>query len=150
MASNSDPFQRLNLEEKVLRDLLRGHLPHVVIGGLALLPLTQGQITIVDAELVTILARYSWYTHFSNMYKSPGRTPKLYAARSRLVGKTAKGKTITQRIYMHRDLVGAEKGEIVSHINDSSLDNRTANLKRTTQAENMGMADGPVEEVVWA
>lgn len=39
-------------------------------------------------------------------------------------------------VYLHRLIAGARKGEVVDHINGNSLDNRKANLRICTKAEN--------------
>lgn len=41
-----------------------------------------------------------------------------------------------EQIRLHRLLVGAQKGEIVDHINRNPLDNRRSNLRVVTQLEN--------------
>jgi hypothetical protein len=38
---------------------------------------------------------------------------------------------------LHREVVGARKGELVDHVNGNSLDNRKANLRVCTHGENM-------------
>lgn len=42
----------------------------------------------------------------------------------------------SDRKYLHRLIVGAEKGQVVDHINHNTLDNRKDNLKVCTHSEN--------------
>lgn len=42
----------------------------------------------------------------------------------------------SDRKYLHRLLVGAEKGQVVDHINHNTLDNRKCNLRICTQSDN--------------
>ena len=62
---------------------------------------------------------------------------KIYKWR---VLKTPKEYAVTHShgitLYMHRLLTGAQRGQIVDHINRNSLDNRRKNLRITTQKEN--------------
>lgn len=114
---------------------------HCVHGNVGFLLLTQGYVVLVDASAVPILSRWAWYAHASNLYK-PGRpnaTPKIYAART-----DAKN----QRLYLHRFVTGAEKGTVVRHRNEYSLDCRIENLRVGTHLENMAEREG-IEVVTW-
>lgn len=42
----------------------------------------------------------------------------------------------SDRKYLHRLIIGAEKGQVVDHINHNTLDNRKDNLKICTHSEN--------------
>ena len=89
------------------------------------IPLTQGHFAIVDPQDYQQLSRYKWrlcQTKSKNV---------LYAERSiRLPG----GKY--SRILMHRQLIKAPEGYVIDHINGCGLDNRRANLRLATVAQN--------------
>ena len=90
------------------------------------IPLTQGQVALVDAEDFEWLSKFKWHAH------KRGRT--WYARRA------ASGKTE----FMHRtilahhgyDLIGGE----VDHISGNGLDNRKSNLQVISHAENIQKA----------
>lgn len=86
--------------------------------------LTRGQVAIVDDEDFSELAQYRWY------FMTVG-----YAARCLYPSKKV--------VYMHRQITGAQKGEQVDHINENKLDNRRANLRIATKAENMRNRGAP-------
>jgi len=81
-------------------------------------PLTKGLETIVDASTADQIRGQKWCAMTS------GRHP--YAAK-RIAGKF---------VLLHRMVSGAQKGEIVDHINRNTLDNRIANLRITSRAVN--------------
>ncbi|MEN6578328.1 MAG: HNH endonuclease [Phycisphaerales bacterium] len=83
------------------------------------IPLTRGKFAIVDAGDYEWLSKYRWCT------LGPGEHP--YACR-RENGKT---------IYMHRQIMQPPEGMCVDHIEGFTLDNRRANLRICTPAENM-------------
>lgn len=86
---------------------------------MAEIQLTQGKVAIVDSEDSVELSKYKWY------FASAG-----YACRR-------KDGVI---VYMHREITGALRGEVVDHINHDTLDNRRSNLRRCTQSQNMANA----------
>jgi len=55
-------------------------------------------------------------------------TYKGYACRSKWSPK--------KNIYIHREILGAKKGEQIDHINRDKLDNRKCNLRICSQSEN--------------
>jgi hypothetical protein len=78
----------------------------------------------VDDEDFEQLDKYRWY----------GNGRAGYAVRNIyiLVG----GKRVRRSAYLHRDVMNAEPGQIVDHINRNKLDNRKANLRFATRSQN--------------
>jgi len=88
------------------------------------IPLTQGKYTIVDPEDYERLAMYKWHAvRAANTF---------YATRSKRC-KNSK-KIIT--IQMHRVIISAPAGLLVDHTSRNGLDNRKANLRPATYAQN--------------
>lgn len=87
------------------------------------IPLTQGKVALVDDADYADLARYKWYAT-----KKGG---PWYAKRNspRTGGRH-------HAILLHRVLLDAPPGLEVDHINGNGLDNRRANLRLATHAEN--------------
>jgi hypothetical protein len=77
-----------------------------------------GRFTVVDDEDYVRLAAHRW------------RICNGYAARSVWDGRK---NTV---VYMHREVLGVPHGLFTDHINGNRLDNRAANLRICTQAEN--------------
>lgn len=90
------------------------------------IPLTQGQFALVDDHDYEQLNKFNWYADWD----AKVRGGSFYVAR----GVKVDGKRKT--IYMHREIVGAQKGQMVDHINGNTLDNRRSNLRLATNAEN--------------
>lgn len=85
------------------------------------IPLAGGGHTFVDARDVDLVSMYRWHC---------GGTNNAYA-----VAKSGGGeKAVT--IYQHRLILMADVGEIVDHRNGDTRDNRRANLRIVTAAEN--------------
>ena len=89
------------------------------------IPLTQGYFAIVDPADYEPLSRYKW-----RLCKTKGKNV-LYAERS---VRRADGKV--SRLLMHRQLIRPPDGYVIDHINGSGLDNRRANLRLATAAQN--------------
>jgi len=89
------------------------------------IPLTQGQYAIVDPDDYPRLAKYKW-----RICRAKGKNI-CYAERSI---RLPNGKY--SRILMHRQLIDVPEGYVIDHINYSGLDNRRANLRLATVAQN--------------
>lgn len=87
--------------------------------------LSRGLVAKVDDADYPALARFKWLALCSQ-----GR---FYAARSELI---TPGVRRYRTVLMHRVILGLEAGEIGDHVNHDTLDNRRANLRKATQAEN--------------
>lgn len=84
------------------------------------IPLTQGQVALVDASDHEWLSQHKWCAHWDP-------TSKCFRA---MRGKRVNGKNLT--IWMHREILGLHRGDprIGDHINtDRTLDNRRGNLR---------------------
>jgi len=95
-----------------------------VEGNIAHVPLTKGYETIIDAADVPLIERWRWKAGES-------QAPQLvYACRSVRDGKASREQSL------HRLLMGNPAGLLVDHINGNTLDNRRANLRLATKAQN--------------
>lgn len=92
-----------------------------------LIPLTQGQFAIVDANDYDWLAQYNWAA------LKDSTTHSFYAARN----KPVEGTKTYQGSRMHREILGLERGNPNKgdHINHDTLDNRRRNLRIATPEE---------------
>lgn len=88
----------------------------------ALIKLTKGKWALIDFEDLEIINKWNWY--FNTQHKG-------YACRD----TTFKGQK--KRLYLHRYLMNAKKGQCTDHINGNTLDNRKKNLRIVTQRQNM-------------
>ena len=89
--------------------------------GVAQIPLSAGKFALVDDEDYESLSQFIWSFN--------GRE----AARR---GQGALGEKHGKHIRMHRVLMNAPSDKFVDHINGNPLDNRKANLRLCTNAEN--------------
>ena len=78
--------------------------------------LTGGHITTVDDDWYPVLAKWSWHL-----------SVKGYAQRAVRAGKT---------VFMHQIIAMTPTGLQTDHVNGDKLDNREANLRHCTNAEN--------------
>lgn len=84
------------------------------------IPLTGGLVAIVDDEDAHLFDKYKWTARTD----SGGRTYVLGCVNGRTVG-------------LHRVVMGMPTGKVIDHINRNPLDNRKANLRLCTTAENI-------------
>lgn len=84
------------------------------------IPLTQGKFAIVDD------CNYEWLTQWKWYAVCTGKLKMWYVAR------VENHKTIL----MHREILGAKKGQITDHKNHNGFDNRLANIRLCSYSEN--------------
>jgi hypothetical protein len=84
--------------------------------------LSQGKYAIVDPEDFERLNKHKWYAH------KIGNT--FYAVR------TAGPRRNRRNIWMHREIIRLPRHLVVDHINHDGMDNRKANLRPATRAQN--------------
>lgn len=89
-------------------------------------PLTQGAFALIDDEDAQLVLQYKWCMAGSK------RNGHFYAWRS---VKVKKGEQ--KNLSMHRFLMNPPPGMCVDHINNDGLDNRRANLRIATHAQNI-------------
>lgn len=85
------------------------------------IPLTQNKVSIISDDCFDRLSQFTW--HFNRRLG--------YAIGERFEG----GKRI--RVSMHREVMNAQDGSEVDHINGDKLDNRRENLRLCTKSQNM-------------
>lgn len=88
------------------------------------IPLTKGKFAIVDTDDYVWLRKFRWFA------SKNGAT--YYAKRNAYLWENSKTRTIT----MHRLILKAPDNLVVDHINYNGLDNRKANLRLATFAQN--------------
>lgn len=93
------------------------------------IPLTQGQVALVDDEDYEEVSKFKWHANGCN-----ARTKTFYAYRSICVN----GKRTT--IKMHRQILKLPSGAVpqVDHIDGNGLNNQRNNLRTCTETQNRG------------
>jgi len=86
--------------------------------------LTKGQVALVDDEDFERVSKYKWYAGWHPR-------PQSFTAR-----RTNREDSKRTKIFMHRQIMNAPPGKQVDHRNHDTLDNRKANLRICTSAEN--------------
>ena len=99
----------------------RGRDPVVREDGSIEIPLTQGQVAVVDADDYRFVRNHLWQAHITHS--------GVYAA-SRPYSKRA------SQVLMHRVITAARGGD-VDHINHDPIDNRRSNLRVVTHQQNL-------------
>jgi len=87
------------------------------------IPLQRGLTTKVSLSDYARVGMYRWTAKKSSY--------NWYAVRYKLINGKLK------RIWLHREIMGADSTQVVHHINGDSLDNRYPNLLCCTQSENL-------------
>lgn len=93
------------------------------------LPLSRGQVALVDDEDYEAVAPYKWSARFA---PSGGI---FYAVRRVSLTK--------QIVLMHRVLLDAPRHLVVDHINGNGVDNRRCNIRLCTHQQNLMRRVGP-------
>jgi len=88
------------------------------------IPLTKGKYAIVDPQDYQRLSKYNWHATVA--------PNTCYAARSQTCKHTGR----TTKIPMHRSIIPIPDNMLCDHINHVGLDNRSANLRPATSAQN--------------
>lgn len=83
----------------------------------------KGRKVLIDECDVHLLSRGAWRTRKN--------CPRPYVTLNLRVG----GQLVTQ--YLHREIMGVDKGVLVDHINGNVLDNRRCNLRIATHSQNL-------------
>ena len=82
------------------------------------IPLTQGQVAVVDAEDYHLICDRKWYAQWvpcTSSFRAVSGSPP---------------------VYMHRVILGSYTDAVVDHANHDTLDNRRSNLRGATRSEN--------------
>jgi hypothetical protein len=97
--------------------------PIRIEGGLAYVPLTKGYEAVIDAADVPLVSGYNWC--------ALEREHTVYAVR------TVKNAIVKNAmVRMHRTILSAPTGVQVDHVDCNGLNNRRANLRLATPAQN--------------
>jgi hypothetical protein len=102
--------------------------PIRIDGNIAYVTLTQGYQAIIDAEDADFVGQWNWFA-----YKKPNT---VYAVR----GKPSNGGLIR----MHREILRAQDGFEVDHVDRNGLNNMKSNIRICTRDENMRNV-GPIK-----
>jgi hypothetical protein len=89
------------------------------------IPLTQGQVALVDDEDFELVSAHKWYALWDPHTKSFYAVTHLRKPTGKQTG-----------LYMHRLIMDAKKGEQVDHIHHQTLDNRRSELRLCTPSQN--------------
>ena len=90
------------------------------------IPLTQGQVAMIDDEDFDLVIKYTWCAQWSPCTKSFYASTKI---------RKPDGKRTT--LMMHRLIMGAKKGQQVDHIHHLTMDNRKSELRLCTGSQNL-------------
>lgn len=102
------------------------------------IPLTQNQVSWVDAQDYEDLMRFKWHAVWSK------NTGSFYASRS---ARKHEREQFSKNVQMHRYILNLRKGDGLEgdHINHDTLDNRRQNLRRATRLENSRNRKNPAQ-----
>jgi hypothetical protein len=89
------------------------------------IPLTQGQVALIDDEDYDLVSQYKWYAH---------KECYTWYACTNIPGRKGKENCALK---MHRLIMDVEAGQLVDHINRNGLDNRRKNLRPATYLQSV-------------
>lgn len=81
----------------------------------------------IDDEDFELVDKFTWYC------EAHGRTFRSFAVKD----KNIEGKRTRKKIFLHRFILKAEKGQIIDHIDGNALNNQRSNLRFCTHAQNI-------------
>jgi hypothetical protein len=81
------------------------------------------QFTIIDDDNFNDISKYSWRLVGAGYVSRGVRLKAKYGGKHKI-------------FYLHREIMGAKKGEEVDHINHNKLDNRKSNLRICNHRQN--------------
>lgn len=84
------------------------------------IPLTQNSVALIDDQDFDLVSQFKWYKH------SEG-----YAVTTVRISKG-----VDKKIYMHRMIMQAQKGQMIDHDNQNKLDNQRYNLRIANKSLN--------------
>jgi len=97
---------------------------------MAIITTTNGYQIQVDDDDIALVLQYRWYAYIL--------TRGCYAARQVWHPEERKNRLV----YMHREIMDAQPGQYVDHINHNGFDNRRCNLRICTNVENLRNSPG--------
>lgn len=93
----------------------------VIVGNVAIIPLTKSKHSVVDIESIDCVYGYNWY--------ATGGPWTSYAARTGRDGEPGV-------VLMHREIMGHPDADVVDHIDGCGLNNTKVNLRAATYSGN--------------
>ena len=88
------------------------------------IPLSQGYVAIVDDVDYDVLSAHKWFAMVRNGTAYPVRNVHIGDGKKRIC-------------WMHREIMGAESGQEVDHVDHDGLNVRRSNLRICSHADNM-------------
>lgn len=117
------PLNKHLIEREKIKEHIKIIEPEYIKRGIRLIPLTQGKFAMVDIDDYDYYNQWNWCCKDSEY---PIRHLK----------RTKDGKRET--IYLHKEVMGAKKGQIVDHIDRNKANACKSNLRFATSIQNSG------------
>jgi hypothetical protein len=99
-------------------------------GNIAYIPLTRGYEAIIDADDAHLAEGFIWFA--SVKLKSDGTISSVYACRE----TSRRNGALRKSVFLHRVIAETPDGFQTDHIDGNGLNNRRANLRLATPAQN--------------